>query len=221
MVERALRRATEEEQRRACFVAGVPFDEVLEAWVDDSGQIQLVKRCAIERVVTSIHFPGGAMTENERYTGQVERGEYPDWPEVPKGSSFIDDRGEISNLLFAPVASVARIRSKKGTVRANHLHVTDWHYAFVESGRVLYFERPAGSPSIPEGCEFGPGEMFFTRPGVEHAMLFLEHTVIFTFSRNVRTHDNHEADLHRVAFITPQIAAEHVSRYDAAMAAAQ
>lgn len=154
------------------------------------------------------------MNENERYTGQVERQEWPDSPEVPAGSEFVDDRGAIKNLLFTPITSVATIESKQGSVRANHVHKTDWHYAYVVRGSVLYFEREPGATDVPEPCEFGPGEMFFTPPCREHAMLFPEDSVIMTFAKNVRTHENHEADLERVSFVTPEVAAKWLRNAD-------
>ena len=44
-------------------------------------------------------------------------------------------------------------------------------------------------------------------------MLFAEDSVIYTFARNVRSHDNHEADLERVSFVTPEIAADFLKRW--------
>lgn len=151
------------------------------------------------------------MSENQKYTKAVDGGEYPTDPAVPIDPGFSDERGEICNLLLTPITSVAEIVSKKGSVRANHLHRTDWHYAYVVKGEVFYFERPPGSAEVPAPRRFGPGEMFFTPPGVEHAMLFSEDSTIMTFAKNVRTHDNHEADLERVVFVTPEVAAKYVS----------
>jgi hypothetical protein len=37
---------------------------------------------------------------NKKYTELVENKQYPDEPNVPLGTSFIDDRGQIQNLLF-------------------------------------------------------------------------------------------------------------------------
>ncbi len=152
------------------------------------------------------------MTENQKFAAAVDRGEFPPIASVPLGpeDAFKDERGEIINVLLTPITSVARIFSKRGTVRANHLHQTDWHYALVERGKVLYFERPEGSTDVPDPVSYGEGKMFFTRPGVEHAMLFADDTVIYTFAKNVRTKENHEADLKRVEFITPATAARFV-----------
>ena len=42
------------------------------------------------------------------------------------------------------------IDSKKGTLRANHYHKTDWHYCYVISGSIEYYHRPTGSDQEPE-----------------------------------------------------------------------
>lgn len=147
------------------------------------------------------------MTENQQYANAVEAGNAPTSTSVPLDDKFVDARGKIENLLLSPITSIARISSVAKSVRANHYHLTDWHYAYVESGCVLYFERAIGSTEIPEPIAYRAGEMFFTRPNVEHAMLFVLDSVIFTFAKNVRDHETHEADLVRVDFITPEIVA--------------
>ncbi len=145
------------------------------------------------------------MTENRKYTDRVAAGDYPTDPRVPLDDVFENSNGEIRNILFGDCKSVARIGTFRGKTRANHWHRTDWHYALVESGKVLYFERAVGSEEIPEPHVFKPGEMFFTPPGREHCMLFAEDSVIYTLAKNVRTHEEHEADLVRVQFITPEL----------------
>ena len=145
------------------------------------------------------------MTLNNIYSNQVDQDEYPSSVRVPLDDFFKDDRGEILNILLSPITSVARITSIAGSVRANHYHKTDWHYAFVEIGQILYFERPIGSKDIPDPIIFNPGQMFFTRTNIEHAMLFSKDTIFYTFARNMRNHENHESDLSRVSFVTQEI----------------
>lgn len=145
-------------------------------------------------------------TFSSSFTLRGEHELYPSSTLVPLNTPFEDNRGYIQNLLLSPITSVARITSKRGTVRANHYHLTDWHYAFVEAGEILYFERPIDSSTIPDPIKVRPGTMFFTPPNVEHAMLFIEDTVFFTFAKNIRSHESHESDLVRVEFITHEIA---------------
>lgn len=147
---------------------------------------------------------------HEEYTQAVDRGEWPATCAVPLPQEFIDNRGTIKNLLYAKNSSVAALTTKRGEVRANHWHKTDWHYTYVVSGQVAYFEREVGEIGIPHPRKFGPGEMFFTPPNREHAMLFTQDSVVLTFAKNVRTHENHEADLVRVEFVTPYVAAKYL-----------
>jgi dTDP-4-dehydrorhamnose 3,5-epimerase-like enzyme len=145
------------------------------------------------------------MTHDE-YTQAVDEGCWPAETRVPLPEMFVNDAGAIQNLLLKPLKSVAVIVSRRGAVRANHYHKTDWHYAYVISGHVLYFERAIGQSEIGEPKYFGPGQMFFTPPMREHAMLFGANSTILTFAKNVRNHEEHEADVVRVDYITPEIA---------------
>ena len=58
------------------------------------------------------------------------------WPKdviVPIAERFADERGEIFPLSDLTMDSAVMISSKKGTVRANHYHKTDWHLCYVIS----------------------------------------------------------------------------------------
>ena len=120
---------------------------------------------------------------------------------VPLEKPFADERGVIQPLVSQQVNDVALITSRKGRVRANHCHKTDWHYCYVLSGAIEYFHRPAGSTTPPEKVVVKAGDMFFTPPMVEHAMNFLEDTVFIAMSHNSREHKKYEADVVRVKLI--------------------
>ena len=140
--------------------------------------------------------------DHESYTASVDAGNWPSERLVPLPASFVNDAGDIQNLILRPVTSVAVITSKARTIRANHYHKTDWHYAYVVSGRIAYFERKVGDTKIPTPQIFLAGQMFFTPPMVEHAMYFPMGTTFVTMAKNVRSHESHEADLIRVDFIS-------------------
>lgn len=95
------------------------------------------------------------------------------------------------------------ITSKKGTVRANHYHKTDWHYCQVLSGSIEYYHRPLGSKAKPERVLVKTGQLFFTPPLVEHAMVFPEDTTFLTLSCNKRDQKAYEEDLVRVELVKP------------------
>lgn len=140
---------------------------------------------------------------NEEYTSAVDRGEWPSSPTVPLPEAFVNHNGSIQNLVLKPMQSVGALHSVKGAVRANHYHKTDWHYAYVAFGRVAYYERAIGATEVPEPIVYGPGQVFFTPPLREHTMVFLEESLIITMAKNVRSHEEHEADLVRVQVIDP------------------
>ena len=128
------------------------------------------------------------------------------WPKtvlVPPSHPFADARGEILPLVDVPMKSCVLISSKKGSVRANHYHRTDWHYCYVLSGTIDYYHRAVGSKAPPEKVTIGRGQMFFTGPMIEHAMVFAEDTVFLAFGRNSRAQDVYEADVVRIDPIHP------------------
>jgi len=101
-------------------------------------------------------------------------------------------------LVDLPMESCVLIESRKGSVRANHYHRTDWHFCYVLSGSIEYYERPTGSNQKPNKVLIRTGELFFTPPMVDHAMVFPEDTVFLTLGRNSRKQEAYEADVVRI-----------------------
>ena len=137
------------------------------------------------------------ITDEERMT-------WPKEPLVPLEKPFIDVRGAIQPLVDEMMKSAVMIESKKGALRANHYHKTDWHYCYVISGTMEYFHRPTGSAAEPERLLVRAGEMGFTPPMVDHAMKFPEDTVFLTLSRNPRNQLAYESDVVRVEVVDPK-----------------
>jgi dTDP-4-dehydrorhamnose 3,5-epimerase-like enzyme len=132
-----------------------------------------------------------------------ERRAWPAGVVVELPPPFADARGAILPLVDVPMKSCVLISSKRGTVRANHYHRTDWHYCYVLSGRIDYYHRPVGSKERPQRVTLEQGQMFFTGPMIEHAMVFPEDTVFLAFGRNSREQEVYEADVVRVDPIQP------------------
>ena len=71
------------------------------------------------------------------------------WPKeviVKLEKAFVDIRGSIQPLVDLPMESAVLIHSKKGAVRANHYHQTDWHFCYVRfslalSGLIFFIRR--------------------------------------------------------------------------------
>ena len=131
------------------------------------------------------------------------------WPKdviVKLESPHSDERGNILPLVDLPMKSCVLITSKKGTIRANHYHKTDWHFCYVLEGSIDYYHRPAGSKNPPQKVTVKKGELFFTPPLEEHAMVFHKDTTFLTLGRNSRIQEAYEADLVRTKLITPDVA---------------
>lgn len=128
------------------------------------------------------------------------------WPKrgrVELDAAHVDERGAIQSLVNFPMKNMSLISSRKGTVRSNHYHVTDWHYMYVMSGSFDYYYRLTGSNEKPAVIRLNAGEMVFTPPMEDHATVFLEDTQILAMSRNPRDQESYEADVRRIMLIDP------------------
>ena len=134
---------------------------------------------------------------------EEEKATWPAKPLVELEKPFVDVRGTINPLVDRLMKSAVLIESKKGTLRANHYHKTDWHYCYVISGCIEYYHRPTGSEVEPECVIARAGEMVFTAPHVDHGMVFPEDTVFLTLSRNPRDQETYEADVVRIDLLKP------------------
>ena len=119
-------------------------------------------------------------------------------PIVDLEAPFSDSRGMIIPLADESMKSAVLISSKSGTVRANHYHHTDWHYCYVIKGEIDYYYRPANSTEKPMKVTIRRGQMFFTPPLLEHAMVFREDTDFLCLGKNARDQETYEKDITRV-----------------------
>lgn len=135
---------------------------------------------------------------------EEEKKRWPKEPLVTLEKPFIDVRGEIQPLVDELMKSAVMIHSKKGTLRANHYHLTDWHYCYVVSGSIEYYHRETGSDAEPECIVVKAGQMVFTPPMVDHGMTFPEDTTFLTLSRNPRDQASYEADVVRIEMLSTE-----------------
>lgn len=134
----------------------------------------------------------------------AEKAEWPAEVVVALEAAHKDDRGEIQPLVDLPMKSCVLIRSRAGSVRANHFHRTDWHFCYVLKGQIEYYHRPVGSKDKPARTVIKQGQIFFTPPMVEHAMVFPVDTDFLTLGRNSRAQEVYEADVVRVPSLVPR-----------------
>ena len=114
---------------------------------------------------------------------------------------FVDDRGIIQPIVDVDLKSAVLITSKKGSIRANHYHKTDWHYCTVLEGSIRYYWRLVGLSTKPNEILIKKNQTFYTPPMVEHAMFFEEQTTFLTLGGNSRKQTSYENDLVRVKLI--------------------
>lgn len=120
---------------------------------------------------------------------------------IPLEKAFVDVRGAIQPLVDTAIGTVQIITSRKGTVRANHYHKTDWHYCYVVAGTIEYYHRPVGSKTKPKKVVVKAGQLFFTPSMVEHAMVFAKDTTFLNLAGNKRDQKSYETDLVRVDLV--------------------
>lgn len=128
------------------------------------------------------------------------------WPKQGKldlEPAHVDERGAIQSIVNFPMKNLSIISSKKGALRSNHYHVTDWHYMYVLKGSFDYYCRPTGTDGPPSVTRVGRGEMIFTPPMEDHATIFLDDTDMIVVSRNPRDQTSYESDVRRVILIDP------------------
>jgi quercetin dioxygenase-like cupin family protein len=131
---------------------------------------------------------------NEKYVKLVNEGKFPDNIKVPLDTPFQDTRGIIQNLWLGGCGSITYITTVKGSERANHTHIDDWHTIFVIEGSLLYIE---GEGDKRTETEFGAGALFFTKPEIYHKLIFTSDTKMITINGIVKNHENYEASIIR------------------------
>jgi len=140
-----------------------------------------------------------------KLTGERDAaGEYVQSKRVPLEAAHADARGYIQALVNVPVHNVSLIESKKGTVRSNHYHKTDWHYMYVISGAFDYYFRRHSSPDGVQRFSATKGDMVWTPPMEEHTTVFTEDTVILALSLLPRDQEAYESDVVRVTLVDPK-----------------
>ena len=122
---------------------------------------------------------------------------------IKQETPFVDERGKIQPLVDIDFKSCVLITSKKGTIRANHYHKTDWHFCYVLKGSIDYYHRKVGKTNSPQLEKIKKGELFFTPPMVEHTMVFHEDTIFLTLGGNSRIQSEYELDLVRTELVSP------------------
>ena len=92
--------------------------------------------------------------------------------DLPEG--YKDTRGIIQPLCDLNMKSASLIVSQPNSWRANHYHKTDWHFIYVLRGQFEYFFRKTNSKEEIKKKIVKKGELLFTGPLIDHAMIYTE-----------------------------------------------
>ena len=114
------------------------------------------------------------------------------------GKKFVDKRGFLKKIIDGNFSSCIEVKSKKGSVRANHYHKKDKHFIYIITGEILYFYKNRKKGSKVHTKKMKKGDLFFTPAMQEHMAYFLKHTHFLAFSTRKRTKFDYEKDLIRV-----------------------
>ena len=95
------------------------------------------------------------------------------------GKKFVDKRGFLKKIIDGNFSSCIEVKSKKGSVRANHYHKKDKHFVYIISGEILYFYRNR-------------------KKGAQTKAYFTKNTHFLAFSTRKRTKFDYEKDLIRI-----------------------
>lgn len=114
----------------------------------------------------------------------------------------IDERGEMSYILDheTSIISVLLITCRKGSVRANHYHKKDSHYAYLLEGKMEYTYQKVGSKK-KQSIIVSKGEIVYSPPMTIHAMRFLEDSQFLALTTERRDQEKYEQDTIRVKII--------------------
>ena len=111
-----------------------------------------------------------------------------------------DNRGYILSIVDNDIKNVSIIFCKKGSLRSNHYHKSDYHYMYVLEGEIDYFYKDINQDKI-NYLKIKKGETIFT-PNMEiHATYFPLDTKLIVSSKNPRDMETYENDTVRVNFI--------------------
>lgn len=115
---------------------------------------------------------------------------------------FIDQRGYISRIVDddkIKFRAVLYITSRKGSIRGNHYHKSDYHYVYCLSGKFKYSEKDMHKEGSSVECVIlEPGDLILSNPLIAHSMEFLEDTVFLAITTEHRQQEKYEQDTVRI-----------------------
>jgi quercetin dioxygenase-like cupin family protein len=103
---------------------------------------------------------------------------------------FEDERGSIEDIL-SRIDAVTLIKTRKGSIRGNHIHYQTDQWTYVVKGRLLMAQADR------EPVQVGSGYLLAEPRGIPHAWKALEDSECLVFTRGPRG-DDYESDTYRL-----------------------
>ena len=111
--------------------------------------------------------------------------------------SFEDGRGTIKDVLIRqPIDAITIIRSTKGVVRGNHFHKDTTQWVYLQSGQLRSLTQKDNEPVVEQIVN--PGDLLVAEPWEKHALVAIEDSEFFVFTRGPRGGDSYEDDTFRL-----------------------
>ena len=129
------------------------------------------------------------------------------------GKCFKDKRGSLLKVIDKDFSSCIEIFSKKGSIRANHYHRKDEHYAYIIEGKILFIYRNRKKKAKLNYKVMKKGDLFFTTYMQDHIAYFLSNTHFLAFSSRKRTKFDYEKDLVRLNMHEEPAVKKIISKY--------
>jgi len=106
---------------------------------------------------------------------------------------FVDARGIISNHeLTEPINLIGMIKSKKGTIRANHYHPQQEQKCLFTKGQIIEVFQDIINPNAPKITQVvNEGQLSIIKPNVAHTMIFTKDTTFLNLVRGERDHEKY------------------------------
>lgn len=139
------------------------------------------------------------MDKHDNLSSLFQDWHFDNYPLVIVPQEFQDERGWIKNIADGSLGDVAFITSRKGAIRANHLHHFDWHLTYLVRGRMVYQWIDSLENDAQKSIEISAGQLFYTPPNTPHKMTFLEESEFIAVSGLHRDRDSYESDTKRLS----------------------
>lgn len=127
----------------------------------------------------------------------------------------VDARGSIANyILPEPINWLAVIRSKKGSVRANHYHPVQEQKLLLIEGKCVSVYKDLSTSNAPiVDYLVHPGDLVVTPPNVAHAVIFVEDSLSINLVKGEREQENFGKHTIPYTLVTPQEAERLIQKH--------